>query len=201
MGKSDFLNFKSEVSLAAECAKSALVARNEVEAADFWRSIFGEDFPLAKVENQEKLEIGDTSHAQNFSEMGWIEALEENINISISCKQRTSKFSKLISYRGGSSVLTTSRSLRFEASIGPRNELNSGSTIWWRITNTGDVARSFGSLRGNFILARGESGGNSIDQFVNWEKTSYKGVHLVEVFLVRNNFVIAKSNVFKVNII
>jgi hypothetical protein len=74
-------------------------------------------------------------------------------------------------------------------------------SVWWRTTNTGDNARREGTLRGEFVQAHGRGRKKlSEDPTENWEFTAYTGTHLVEVFLVVGNRVVAKSAPFKVNI-
>lgn len=80
--------------------------------------------------------------------------------------------------------------LRFEAvtDVPPPYEVK------WRVTNTGPDARRAGHLRGGF--EDGEGSGGS----VRWERTAYRGVHLVEAFVIKDGWVVAKSESVRVPI-
>lgn len=62
--------------------------------------------------------------------------------------------------------------------------------IHWQVVNTGQAAQSANDLRGNIFL----------DNQVRWEHTKYKGKHWIECFVVQNNYCIARSGKFFVNI-
>jgi hypothetical protein len=66
--------------------------------------------------------------------------------------------------------------------------------IKWRVTNTGEAASQAGQLRGSFE--------DSHPGHVRWEYLKYRGVHLVEAFVVRtrDDTVIAISPPFRVAI-
>ena len=86
--------------------------------------------------------------------------------------------------------------------MGRRSEIqaSTGIDVWWRVTNTGKLARDVDGLRGGFINAKNPKGGPSTDPAVNWESTSYTGSHLVIAFLLRGERIVAKSEPFIVNI-
>jgi hypothetical protein len=48
--------------------------------------------------------------------------------------------------------------------------------VWWRITNTDEAAAQAGELRGGFEKAEADNS--------RWESLKYRGVHLVEAFVV-----------------
>ncbi len=71
----------------------------------------------------------------------------------------------------------------------------SSCEIYWQVTNRGFEAENAKCLRGDFYSSEIVEG-----KKVRKEITAYKGVHLVEVYVVRNNVCIAQSLPFYVNI-
>ena len=49
--------------------------------------------------------------------------------------------------------------------------------VMWRVTNTDEAAASAGELRGGFEKPEGDNS--------RWESLKYRGVHLVEAFVIR----------------
>jgi len=64
--------------------------------------------------------------------------------------------------------------------------------IEWRVTNTDEVARRANALRGDFY--------RSDEPLARWEQLSYRGVHMVEAFLIRkaDDTLLGKSDAFYV---
>jgi hypothetical protein len=68
-------------------------------------------------------------------------------------------------------------------------------TVHWQVVNTGLEAANANSLRGGFDVGLVEKG--SIERK---ESTSYSGAHTIECFVVKNNYLVARSGAFIVNI-
>jgi hypothetical protein len=66
--------------------------------------------------------------------------------------------------------------------------------VYWQIVNTGQQARDARGLRGEFeeVVVRGH--------LKREESTRYMGTHSIECFIVKNNYCVAKSGAFVVNI-
>jgi hypothetical protein len=67
--------------------------------------------------------------------------------------------------------------------------------VYWQVVNTGDDARRDNGLRGGFdegIVERGK--------LIRHESTRYTGSHSMECFVVKDNYCVARSGLFIVNI-
>jgi predicted nucleotidyltransferase len=192
-----FANFKRELGEAAELVTKATGADELIEQVEHWQDLFGEDFPSVANEDEYHVELSDVSHAERPDSKGWYEALDQRYKVSIRAWSQLGKRSKRVPYPSDGPLLYPGRNLVFKAEpSGPTQY-----SVWWRTTNTGDNARREGTLRGEFVQAHARSRKKlSDDPTENWEFTAYTGTHLVEVFLVVGNRVVARSAPFKVNI-
>ncbi len=83
--------------------------------------------------------------------------------------------------------------LHFQASAQTGMAFNPNDyAIEWRVTNTDEAAYLANCLRGKFY--------NSAKDNTRWERLQYRGVHLVEAFVIlkRNNTLIGQSGAFRV---
>lgn len=64
--------------------------------------------------------------------------------------------------------------------------------VMWRVTNTDEAAASHNELRGNFEKSESDNS--------RWESLKYRGVHLVEAFVIRkrDDRIVGKSPAFRV---
>jgi hypothetical protein len=94
-------------------------------------------------------------------------------------------------FKSNSQPLPKHCSLTFEATT------TAGGTfkVYWQVVNTGDEAKSVGGLRSGFCEGLTERGG-----LVQKENTLYKGSHWIECFIVVQDFCVARSGEFVVNI-
>lgn len=190
-----FKDFKKELSEACGLAADAIASADAVEAAEKWRELLGESFPLpAKADFG--IQLADSSHMQSPAAMGWYEALDSRYRIAVTAREQRGRRGKWSVYPDDGPLLFAGKSLQFQAAVTSPGFYE----IWWRVTNTGWHARSVSGLRGGFFKAKDLSGRRSPDEGVNWENTSYTGSHLVEAFLVLGDRVVARSEPMTVNI-
>ena len=67
--------------------------------------------------------------------------------------------------------------------------------VYWQVVNTGYEALRAQGLRGGFNITKSARG-----RLTREESTSYKGSHTIECFIVKNDFCVARSGEFIVNI-
>ncbi len=194
--KASFESFKTEVAEAVQWADKAEAAGDLIEAADAWRELLGEDFPIA-TPNQLGFQVGDFSHAETPADMGWDERLDGRYAVSISAQlQRGSRSRHKRALPNNGQLVFAGHKIFFKAHVRAPN----GVDIWWQVANTGNHARSKSGLRGQIFHGHMLSGAETVDPAENWESSSYTGAHLIRVLLVRSNTVVAKSGWFTVNI-
>jgi len=192
-----FKSFVKELDEAVVWSQVANEGMNEVEAADAWRELLGDDFPIKKP-NELGIQLFDFSHAETPGQKGWSENLDPNYRVEVTAT--------LLRGRGGQrakpllddgTVILTDRKIHFRANIkaAPRHV-----EIWWQVANTGPHAQSdTGGLRGEIFKGK-DLDSKKIDEGENWEGTKYHGTHLIRVMLVRDSNVVACSDWFQVNI-
>ncbi len=80
----------------------------------------------------------------------------------------------------------------FDLSVNGGEALPNGYRVQWRVTNTGTMALALGNGRGGFYAP---TSGNR-----RWEELAYRGVHIVEAFIIRrqDDVLVGKSPPFNV---
>jgi hypothetical protein len=190
-----FADFQRELAQATELVEAATGASDIIEAVDYWRDLFGESFPPVE-KGLFNVQLADTSHAKSPETKGWYELLDSRYSVSVRATVQLGKRGKQSWYPNDGPLLFRDRFIQFTAThSGPTD-----ASIWWRVTNTGKHARDQSCLRGEFSRAQQINQKSSADPRENWERTSYTGTHVVEVFLVVGTRVVARSAPFKVNI-
>ncbi len=191
-----FRSFVTELAEAVEWVDKAMASFDPVEAADCWREILGDDFPIL-APSQLGFRLGDFSHADSPGAMGWREALDERYAVNIiATLQRGKHGQNRRGYPSDGHLVFAGHNLHFRAQVRAPNHVE----VWWQVANTGRHARVDGGLRGQIFRGRDLKNRPTNDQKDNWESTAYTGSHLIRVMLVRNNTVVAASEWFQVNI-
>jgi hypothetical protein len=190
-----FISFVKELGEAVEYANASENATDFVEAADLWRELLGDDFPLLSP-NQLGLQLLDYSHAQTPADMSWIEAYDSRYQVSITATdQRGKRGQNRRPLPPDGPPVFQDHKLHFRAQIVAPNHVD----VWWQVANTGGHAKSVNGLRGEIFKGR-DLRKKPIAQDENWETTSYTGSHLIRALLVRDKQVLATSEWFQVNI-
>jgi Adenylyl/Guanylyl and SMODS C-terminal sensor domain/Second Messenger Oligonucleotide or Dinucleotide Synthetase domain len=191
-----FSSFRTELSEAVEWSGLAETSEDIVEAADAWRVLLGDDFPVL-APNQLGFELGDITHADSPASMGWTGDPDPRYQVSLSAtvhKGRAGRVGRPLPSDGPTVIAGST--LHFIADMRTPSR---SVEVWWQVANTGEHARSEGALRGQIQAGR-TLDGNDLPFGHNWENTAYTGSHLIRALLVRSNIVVASSDWFRVNI-
>lgn len=189
---------KSHLNTAYSRAKKACDFEKEgllEKAVEEWRKIFGDDFPASLEKNiafsSDVLlpALGDFSHCNPL-----IWPYNQTNAVKIDAFIYTyDKSKRLGGINSNGRNLSKNFYLKFIASTNTKGNFE----YYWQVVNTGTEAKnaikangSIGDLRGNFFS------GNQ----VQWEHTKYRGKHWIECFIIQNNFCVARSGRFFVNI-
>jgi predicted nucleotidyltransferase len=191
-----FRSFVGELSEAMQWADKAAAATDTVEAADAWRELLGDDFPVLSP-SQLGFRVADYSHAHSPATHGWTRRLDSRYAVRVSATvQRGRRGQNRRRLANDGPLVFAGHKLRFYAHrTGPPD-----AQVWWQVANTGGHARARSALRGEIFRGRDLSKRPTRDDAENWEDTAYTGTHLTRALLVRNNVVVAESDWFKVNI-
>lgn len=98
---------------------------------------------------------------------------------------------RLQPFKSGELALPKNCDLRFEATTNVPPPFQ----VFWQVVNTGQQARDGQGLRGGFDLGNIENG-----KLKRSESTRYRGTHTIECFIVKDNYCVAQSGQFIVNI-
>lgn len=191
----EFFDFVSELGEAVRLINDAEATVTVAEAADTWREMLGDDFPLPSA-SELGLTLGDTSHEKKASSRGWEEALDSSYRISITAQRTTRRRGRgIVPLKSGEPV-PAGWDLCFRATVaGPP-----GAVVYWQVVNTGENASAAGELRGEIFDGRDRSRVPLRGRTENWERTEYRGCHEIRALLVQGNRVVAMSDYFKVPI-
>lgn len=191
-----FRSFVGELSEAVQWADTAAESTDPVEAADAWRELLGDDFPVLSA-SQLGFTVADYSHAQSPAVRGWTRRLDPRYTISVTATvQRGRRGQNRRRLVNDGPLVFAGHKLHFKAHLaGPAD-----ATVWWQVANTGGHARARSALRGEIFKGRDLSKRPTRDETENWEDTAYTGTHLTRALLVRGNVVVAESDWFKVNV-
>lgn len=94
-------------------------------------------------------------------------------------------------YRDGSAPLMKGTSLRFSANT----DVPRPYRVYWQVVNWGEEAKRRGDLRGGF-----DDGGVSRGNLSTQETAQYTGTHTIECFIVKDDYLVARSGRIQVNI-
>lgn len=192
--QSSFDNFVRELAEAVEVSRKAANADDKLQAIDTWRELLGEDFP-SMTQADLGMKVGDTSHTQSLGEKGWDLDYNPRYRVRVDATIQRGRHGKQRAIPEEQLVFAGNK-LKFTAHVTASNHVD----VWWQVANTGAHARTSNGLRGEIFKARLLSGQPSPQQSVNWEGTSYTGVHLIRAILVRDGVVLATSDWRQVNI-
>lgn len=180
--KTNFFNWIRQLKLDYK----NLLSNNDsyIEKRDMYENIFGSVLKADEVLNESHVIRNDMKHKLAPK---WKIDLDGSVNI-IAYKSRDGFRS--VKFKSGDPLLKKT-SLRFETDT----NIKPPYKTYWRVTNSGMEAKLASCLRGEFYDESIKKG-----KKVREETTSYKGLHTVECFIVKNDICVAKSDEFIVHV-
>lgn len=109
----------------------------------------------------------------------WREATNSKLTINLNAQLYSEQYGQLIRSTKTLEPCSPGYWLRFNATSKVGSPFPDTYKVMWRVTNTDVAAKNANALRGEFY--------NSHDPWVRWERLSYRGVHMVEAFLIRRS--------------
>lgn len=219
-------NFRDRINTYREWIDDAYAEEDRNESIAKWRRVFGSDFAKGEVLEEGRsitksaialLKTGTALGAafngdlveavQRFGfqilparfyrlphmdKPKWKEA-DQLIPVQVKADLHQSEEGPLIGPVSGTNPLHADRWLHFRALSNTGLPFNSNDyTVQWRVTNTDEQAYRANALRGEFYKPNKDN--------ARWEKLEYRGVHMVEAFVVRKrgNLLVGKSSPFQV---
>jgi hypothetical protein len=208
---SQYGNFREKVNLYRGWVDDAFDEADRDESIGKWRRVFGEEFSKS-VDLQEAVSVGskaivlakaaDSSavppsgdlvsllarygtrvlppalrHLPYMHRPKWRVARQSPLSVSVRASLYTRQYGSSAQSVASLQPLPKQYWLKFEA-VGQSGPFwPSDFEIQWRVTNTDREAVQANSLRGDFYPSN--------DGDSRWEQLSYRGVHLVEAFVIR----------------
>jgi hypothetical protein len=109
----------------------------------------------------------------------WTPASSGNLKIFVGATKHAVRDGPSLGPLASLAPITNGQWIKFNAHLKMGMPLPEGHFIKWRVSNTDKSAQSAGALRGGFYDS---DRGN-----IRWEATAYRGVHVVEAFVIRRS--------------
>lgn len=176
-------SFRRKAKKAYDLALEAIDASTDKIKHDKWRDIFGKEFPKYESEDMEARSINENySNTEEFIESSYQVDIRFDLKIDCEVKQSGFKEGSLRDFLQRKIRLRPFKSLNFFIE---RNEVPPPYEIKWKVTNRGEQAIKRNCIRGQIIKDEGSGMRN--------ERTSFRGSHFVECYIIKNNVVVAKD--------
>lgn len=219
-----YSNFRSKINLYRNWIADAYDETNREESIGKWQRVFGNEFAVqeAKEKATKVSEVAVSLHRggslidgirdlvdlvkrigrdalpNGFDRLPhmhrpkWKEATSGKLTVNVGAQRYHNRDGKLMCSVRNLEPSPPGYWLRFNAINKMGSPFPDTYKVMWRITNTDVVAEKANALRGDFY--------SSNEHSVRWERLSYRGVHLVEAFLIRrsDNVQLGKSDPFYV---
>lgn len=219
-----YANFRTKVNLYRGWIDDAYEEPDKEESIGKWQRVFGGDFaaqvaaerassvskaalsvargnPLADgVADLVALvkKIGRAALPTGFDRLPhmrrprWRTTTSAQLTVNVGAQLWTSRYGQKIDALASFTPAHPGYWVRFSATNSMGVPFPDAYRVEWRVTNTDEVARRANQLRGDYYPSH--------DPGIRWEQLSFRGVHMVEAFLIRgaDEMLIGKSAPFYV---
>lgn len=219
-----YSNFRAKIHLYRGWIDDAYDEQDKEESIGKWQRVFGEEFAAREaVEKASRVSEAALSAVQGnpvsvgvadlvalVKKMGraalprgfdrlphmrrprWRVASGVKLTVSVDAQIWTSRYGHQIRQLASLAPTQAGYWVRFNASNNFGLPFPETYKVEWRVTNTDEVAQRANALRGDYY--------RSDESLVRWEQLSYRGVHMVEAFLIRrsDDALLGKSDPFYV---
>jgi hypothetical protein len=219
-----YANFRTKINLYRGWIDDAYDEPDKEESIGKWQRVFGEDFATGEAtEKATKVSetalsivkgtpasVGATDLVTLVKRLGraalpdgfdrlphmrrprWKLAAGPRLTVHVGAELWSGRYGRQICALQSLEPAQAENWLRFSASNNLRLPFPDTYKVEWRITNTDEAARRANALRGDYY--------RSDEPLIRWERLSYRGVHMVEAFLIRksDNVLMGTSDPFYV---
>lgn len=176
-------SFKRKSKKAYDLSIEAIDASNDKRKHNKWRDIFGNDFPKYASEDNEAKSLNESyRNTEEFIESYYPIDIRYDLKIDCDVKQNGFREGSLREYLFKKIKLMPNKSLRFYIE---RIDVPPPYEVKWKVTNRGDQAIKRDNLRGQIM--------DDLGSQERKETTNFKGSHLVECYIIKNNIVVARD--------
>jgi hypothetical protein len=224
--ESQYQNFRDKIHTYRSWIDDAYAEEDRDESIGKWRRVFGDDFASTVVlEEARKVSVkavallkstslsttdlsgdlvtlvhrfGARALPAGFNNLPhmhrplWRATPSPELTVRITATLHAEREGAAIRNVSSLELLDKGYYLKFQARTGMGSPLPSIYDVRWRVTNTDEAAFAAGQLRGEFNKSEGTN--------YRWEYLQYRGVHLVEAFVLRrrDSMLVARSTPYHV---
>lgn len=219
-----YSNFRAKINLYRGWIDDAYDEQDKEESIGKWQRVFGEEFAAREaVEKASRVseaalsavqgnpvsvgvadlvalvkKIGQAALPRGFDRLPhmrrprWRAASGVKLSVSVGAQLWSSRYGQYVRQLASLAPTQPGYWVRFNASNNFGLPFPETYKVEWRVTNTDEVAQRANALRGDYY--------RSDEPLVRWEQLSYRGVHMVEAFLIRksDDALLGKSDPFYV---
>lgn len=170
-------NFISKAKKAHENILEAIEKKDNDTVYSIWKRVFGYPFPYPKVIKEAS--INYSSQEQYVEDLYAVDILN---SLSIDCRVKQDGFQD--------GLLRSLKRLRVNKDLYfyiVHTDVIEPFDVLWKIKNEGEIAKAKNMLRGEILE---DKGGKE-----RYEKTSFKGSHFVECYIIKNNVCVARDRI------
>lgn len=176
--------FQSKAKKAYSKSCAAISSENEEESHDFWREIFGKNFP--KADSTTNYFSESVIDKEEFIEDKYPIQIQGSLRIDCEIKSNGFRERLLSAILGTSQKISRVRSLDFFISS---TDIPAPFEVKWKVRNVGSEARRRNCLRGTIIDS------NTKDGKGRHESADFRGPHYVECYLIKEGYMVARDRI------
>jgi hypothetical protein len=179
LDETNWAAFTAQIESLARRAREALDEEGEDRSLALWRELFGSRFPSPEKALRKSASQLEEGEEDLYRHLGIPSDLHGTVSIAARVRPKEGHMAGTVA---GLSPLEKDRQLEFtvaSTSISPPFD------VYWKVKNSGPVARSLGQLRGE--ITRDDNVGYPR----KIERTAYTGPHYVEVYIVQGGVCVA----------
>lgn len=170
-------NFISKAKKAHENILEAIEKKDNDTVYSIWKRVFGYPFPYPKAIKEAS--INYSCQEQYIEDLYAVDILN---SLSIDCRVKQDGFQD--------GLLRSLKRLRVNKDLYfyiVHTDVIEPFDVLWKIKNEGEIAKAKNMLRGEILE---DKGGKE-----RYEKTSFKGSHFVECYIIKNNVCVARDRI------
>ncbi|WP_429083469.1 nucleotide-binding domain-containing protein [Aeromonas bivalvium] len=176
--------FQKQAKKAYEACLAAIEADGTDAAYSKWKKVYGKPFPSKPAVLAESANVKSWSDTEAFIEDLHPVDIRHSVELDCEVSQNGFRDHSLRYLLSINAVLKPNKSLKFTATP---SDIEHPYDIKWKVLNRGAEAQRRNCIRGQIFLDDGNSQRS--------ESTSFKGEHIVECYVVKNNVVVARNRI------
>ncbi|WP_423709301.1 SMODS domain-containing nucleotidyltransferase [Undibacterium sp. WLX3042] len=188
LGSGQDVKVKKRFQKQAKKAYEACLAAIEADGTDAeyakWKKVYGKPFPAKPAVATEKASTRSWNDTEEFIEDQHPIDVRYDVDLDCDVSQDGFMVRSLRHLLSINAPLLINKQLKFKAT--PK-DIDGSYFIKWKILNRGAEAERRNCIRGQIILDDGK--------FQRIEKTDFRGDHIVECYVIKNNVVIARNRI------